>query len=53
MNRGIFAWSRDYLWAPPYYLKENAAIRNRKLELRESIRKYVEEGKSHSSKIIS
>ena len=39
--------------APPYYSEENAAIRNRQLELRESIRTYVEEGKSHSSKIIS
>jgi len=39
--------------APPYNTKENAAIRNRELELRESIRTYVEEGKSHSSKIIS
>ena len=36
--------------APPYYSEENAAIRNRQLELRESIRTYLEEGKPHSSK---
>ena len=51
-HRCIFAWSRDNNLLSTTLSNENAnaAIINRQLELKESIRTYVEEVKSHRSK---